>query len=149
MPEIELKPCPFCSSKARIIRYYVPKMAFYPPSSRLSVECVVCGAKSTFYSREGTAVNAWNRRTKYDQDTEFDFIKECIKENDLSYTICLEQLRGLWTAYCLHNRYECDTSSYDHKLDELWTEVCEFDIEWLPDDKSYKGFDLFMGYLLS
>ena len=80
---------------------------------------------------------------------EFDFIKEYIKENDLGNTICLEQLRCLWTAYCLHNRYECETSSYDHELDELWTEVCDLDIEWLPDDKSYKGFDLFMGYLLS
>jgi Lar family restriction alleviation protein len=58
--EKELKPCPFCGSKAKIVDYR--------PSSRPSgvtyyfVECEECFGKSVSKLKRDEAIAAWNRR---------------------------------------------------------------------------------------
>lgn len=55
--------------------------------------------------------------------SEFEYIKKFIEDNDFgagSETV-RDQLVCLWTAYCIHNSLEPDTSVYDSELKELWS----------------------------
>ena len=36
---------------------------------------------------------------------------------------CRNQLKALWTAYCIVNRYDVDTAGYDRDLNQLWNAV--------------------------
>ena len=53
--------------------------------------------------------------------SEFQVIVDYARNADFDNSICWEQLRALWTTYCIHNKYECDTSAYDSKLIEIWS----------------------------
>lgn len=61
MVENDLKPCPFCGSKAKMYRYY--HHAF---SNRVQtiVECTKCRCNSGDWGRVDEAIKAWNRRAK-------------------------------------------------------------------------------------
>lgn len=84
-----------------------------------------------------------------DNTTELDFIAEFIHNNDFDDEICRDQHRSLWTAYCIHNGYECDTYSYDSRLTQIWEELSGWKaITWCPEAIGFNGFDLFMGELL-
>lgn len=51
----------------------------------------------------------------------FDYAaKSCFDEG-----ICRDRLRILWTAFCLHNHLDVDTSVYDRYLSMLWERVKE------------------------
>ena len=39
----------------------------------------------------------------------------------LSEQVCADQLRSLWSAYCIHDDLDMDTGEYDHDLSELWS----------------------------
>ena len=54
---------------------------------------------------------------------EFEYMAGFAADVDLSVKVCREQLRSLWTAYCLHRNLVCDTSSYDSDLRKLWQAV--------------------------
>ena len=57
-----------------------------------------------------------------DRNAEFEYMKKFIVDNDFgpgSETM-RDQLVSLWTAYCIHNNLEPDTSEYDSDLSELW-----------------------------
>ena len=56
---------------------------------------------------------------------EFQSIIEYISTADFDNSVCLEQLRALWTAYCIHNRYECDTYTYDVEIKELYKKYAQ------------------------
>lgn len=75
------------------------------------------------------------------------------REEDFGYDVCREQLRSLWTAYCLHKGYECDTASYDRDLMTVWNTLEEnASCPWNDDDKEgiigFERFDMFMGEYL-
>lgn len=60
MYDIETKPCPFCGSKAEIVRVHQPWSDTQP---RFFATCLVCGAEMARNSRTiGEAIQAWNRR---------------------------------------------------------------------------------------
>lgn len=68
-----------------------------------------------------------------------DFAQEAFFENE----VCRDQLRSLWTAYCLHNNLAVDTSTYDSDLWELFGVVSlaeEETAEW----SDFDSFDNFM-----
>ena len=52
----ELKPCPFCGGDAMTC-FDDERMIF-----RHSVECIVCGGRSGWYSTKEVAATAWNAR---------------------------------------------------------------------------------------
>lgn len=58
---LELKPCPFCGSKAR----FVVSGSVRSRSHSVEIECtniLSCGAKQYFFDTEQEAADAWNRR---------------------------------------------------------------------------------------
>ena len=79
---------------------------------------------------------------------EFGFIVNFAKEADFGYEVCRKQLRSLWTAYCLHSDYECDTVSCDNDLSELWKVVDKnTSSPWEDDEDGVAGFELFDNYM--
>jgi len=74
---------------------------------------------------------------------EFTFLVNFVLENCFHVKSAREQLRALWTAYCLHNDMEVDTACYDMDLRILW--------DYIPPEYAitqgwtfYAGFDEFM-----
>lgn len=62
------------------------------------------------------------------EQNEFDFILDFIKENitnkeDFNNTLVIQQLRSLWTAYCLHQDCNVDTGWYDSSIITIWSEI--------------------------
>jgi hypothetical protein len=57
--------------------------------------------------------------------------------------ICRDQLRCLWTAYCIHHDLEADTSRYDSSMKELWDAISQ-DEACTAD---WDGYDSFYCYL--
>lgn len=55
-----------------------------------------------------------------------------------------EQFRSLWTAFCLHQNIDVDTSEYDSCLRHLW-EFIQDETELWSD---FNQFDMFMCKLL-
>lgn len=103
--------------------------------------------------------------TKSEKDRELTFIQEYIAGAVLEDDICCNQLRSLWTAYCLRYDLDVDTSAYDKDLLSLWREIedaCKEDEQETaetddPDDEdlplmavchTYDEFDLYMGEFL-
>lgn len=56
-----------------------------------------------------------------DEQREYEYILECIESSeDLSEMVVMQQLRCLWTAYCLHQNIDVDTVEYDNRVMEMW-----------------------------
>lgn len=80
---------------------------------------------------------------------EFEFILDFVKDGDFSFDVCRKQLRSLWTAYCLHKGYECDTLQYDTDLTLVWRNMLQYGtIPW-KDDMARDLFDAYMREELS
>ena len=74
---------------------------------------------------------------------EFHFMLVYVAENCFDEEICRDQLRMLWTAYCLHHGLEADTSGYDTDLLELWNKLTETG-DGASDWSDFDSFDNFM-----
>lgn len=77
------------------------------------------------------------------REVELEYIKQFSVENSLDDGICRDQLRSLWTAYCLHHGLAVDTAGYDSDLREVWQAVVEAGhdaADWAEIDR----FDYFM-----
>lgn len=61
--------------------------------------------------------------------------------------LILNQLRSLWTAYCIHQDMEVDTLSYDQDLLVLW-ETVEKAAPKCEHTADFDAFDAFMCELL-
>lgn len=65
--------------------------------------------------------------------------------------MCRDQLRHLWTAYCLRYDLDVDTSVYDNDLLSLWQKMDDTDNGGEPETagwSDYHSFDIFMGAYL-
>ena len=51
-----------------------------------------------------------------DKIAEFDFLSDFVAENCFDVEVCRDQLRVLWTAFCLHHGLIVDTHNYDLHL---------------------------------
>lgn len=69
------------------------------------------------------------------------FMKAFIAEAFLDSEVCQEQLRALWTAFCIHHGLDVDTAPYDGCLAVLWGRIFE------SDDSPWDSFDQFDGYM--
>lgn len=128
-----LKRCPFCGAK--------PMSKLTEDNVRLVV-CPYCGGQIRFYGREEEAVvKLWNSRKGMQLD-ELDYIKSFAREADLSEEICRDQLRSLWTAYCLRHNLIADTLDYDMDLTNVMNAVkdSEPDTGDWGDDEEFEDF---------
>ena len=78
-----------------------------------------------------------------DKIAEFDFLSDFVAENCFEVEVCRDQLRVLWTAFCLHHGLIVDTHNYDLHLLKLWQEIQKTGdgtSEWADLD----GFENFM-----
>lgn len=85
---------------------------------------------------------------------EFEFILDFAKKMDFYFQAARQQLRSLWTAYCLHNDMECDTKDYDNDIRTIYNVVSKNDsCQWVDNEEEgingFDLFDLFMGEELS
>lgn len=75
---------------------------------------------------------------------EMNFMHKFAASGDFDYEVVCEQLRSLWTAYCLHYDLIVDTRLYDRDLKSLWRVLKErTDIE-AANWNNFDTFDLFM-----
>ena len=58
MPEIKLKPCPFCGGEAEMFSW----QAHINDEYHLNLVCTTCGAGFQDVSSKEDALKAWNRR---------------------------------------------------------------------------------------
>lgn len=82
-------------------------------------------------------------RDKVSREAEMRYLKEFARQGCFDEELCRDQLRCLWTAYCLHHRLDADTSGYDCDLMELWNATAEDEPE-TADWSDYDSFDKFM-----
>lgn len=72
---------------------------------------------------------------------ELEYMKQFIKESAFDNETMCDQLRSLWTAYCIHHGLDCDTCKYDNDLLSLWNVMDEQDNTYWSD---FDSFDIFM-----
>lgn len=78
---------------------------------------------------------------------ELEFLKGFVQEACFDSEVFRDQLRSLWTAYCLHNGFVVDTAAYDNDILELWSIVSLYEedtAEW----SDFDSFDEFMSAYL-
>ncbi|MCX4256449.1 MAG: hypothetical protein OSJ54_05930 [Oscillospiraceae bacterium] len=55
--------------------------------------------------------------------------------------VVADQLRALWTAFCIHENLDVDTNSYDNALNEVWCALTTNNVKPFSD---FNTFDRFM-----
>jgi hypothetical protein len=73
---------------------------------------------------------------------ELNYLFAFVRENCFDSELCCDQLRSLWTTYCLHNELDPDTAQYDNDILALWLEVeaTESDNVFWNDFDSFDNF---------
>ena len=66
-----------------------------------------------------------------------------IMKSDFQQQVCRQQLMALWTAFCIHNDLDVDTSKYDELLSHIY--IALLTKENLFDD--WKIFSNFENYI--
>lgn len=80
MSEIELKPCPFCGSKAKLMRVGAGRI----------VKCEGCGVSTSFMADD--AAQAWNARA-IDRDELLEVADECDRADVDGVTYWAKRIR--------------------------------------------------------
>lgn len=78
-----------------------------------------------------------------ERQRELDYIASFVKENSFYEEIARDQLRILWTAYCLHHGLDADTNEYDSDLVRVWDAICASELD-TADWSDYEAFQRFM-----
>ena len=74
---------------------------------------------------------------------ELEYMKDFSREACFESEECRDQLRSLWTAYCLHNNLIVDTGTYDDDILELWSAVSQVE----DDTAEWSDFDSFDNFM--
>lgn len=74
---------------------------------------------------------------------ELDYILAFVEENTFDAEISCQQLRSLWTAYCLHHGLDVDTRDYDDDMSTIWSVMSENE----EDNAYWSDFDSLNNYL--
>lgn len=79
-----------------------------------------------------------------DRTREFEFLKGFVQEGFLGVECCRNQLKALWTAYCIHQNLDVDTAPYDNDIMRLWNTMqdsgCNVSDVW----ETFEQFDDFL-----
>lgn len=74
---------------------------------------------------------------------ELQYIFSFVDEGCFDTELACNQLRSLWTAYCLHHGLDVDTREYDRGLLEIWTQVAVVEGD-TANWSDYDSFEIFM-----
>lgn len=77
------------------------------------------------------------------REAEMEYLKEFARQSCFDEELNRDQLRCLWTAYCLHHGLDADTSGYDNDLAALWNTTAEDESE----TADWGGFDSFGNFM--
>lgn len=78
---------------------------------------------------------------------ELGYMEEFAQTGDFSEGIIREQLRCLWTAYCIRHDFYVDTSEYDRAIKKIWDKLPEDGRDACYWESEYEGFDAFDMYM--
>lgn len=73
---------------------------------------------------------------------EFEYMAEFAAGNDSGDLLTREQLRALWTTYCIHIGAAVDTALYDSDLRRIWAQVTN-----AGQARGYRDFDDFDDFM--
>ena len=81
-----------------------------------------------------------------DREREFEYLTIFVRETgpEIDEEPFKEQLRSLWTAYCLHYGLCVDTQTYDADIFVLWEEVCHSLDDQASSWPDFSAFDNYM-----
>lgn len=77
------------------------------------------------------------------RESEAKFLFDFARESCFDVEVCRDQLRILWTAFCLHHGLDVDTLNYDCELQVLWNVISESE----PDTADWNDLDSFYGFM--
>lgn len=81
---------------------------------------------------------------RMDREAELQYLIAFVKGAFFEADVCCQQLRSLWTAYCLHQNLDVDTRMYDNDLMMIWETVEDTGEE---DTMHWGNFDSFNDYM--
>lgn len=76
-------------------------------------------------------------------EVEMALMKMFVEEEAIDQEVIREQLRALWTSYCLHHDLNPDTFQYDCNLVELWDAVESAE----PETEDWRDLDSFESFM--
>lgn len=90
---------------------------------------------------------------KMSRYNEFNYILKFAEQKDLSWKVCFNQFRSLWTTYCLHYDLAPDTTDYDSGIAMVWKAIQTnatnpWNYAEEDDVERFNLFDLAMGEYL-
>lgn len=84
-----------------------------------------------------------------DEQREYEYILECIESSeDLDEMCVIQQLKSLWTAYCLHQNLDVDTAEYDNRMIEMWNVMQENESSPYSSDEYGRFYNAMSRYLV-
>lgn len=121
--------CPYCHTDNE--GYTQIFGAFYIDTKKKQLCTNYCKGQSIEYCPKcGRPFAVENGNHKIDEQKEFDFILNFINQNiaskvDFDNLLLIQQLRSIWSAYCLHQNYDVDTAKYDDRMLKIWSAIEE------------------------
>ena len=80
---------------------------------------------------------------KISREAEMKYLKEFTRQNCFDGETIRDQLRCLWTAYCIHYGLDVDTLGYDNDLFALWDTL----VEGEPETEGWRDYDSFDNFM--
>ena len=97
-------------------------------------------ASEYFENEKGSGVPS---PEKVFREKELSYILHFARESEFDNELICQQIRCLWTAYCLHNNLDPDTAAFDKDLSLVWNVISDTE-----DDTAYwNNLDSFSNYL--
>lgn len=139
--------CPHCESEIEMswdlkARGY---KAYCPVCGEQLMLCDACkhGPDDAFH--DDCDYNSCTHTCKHNKepDKDFAFLLQFVEESLMDEEICRDQLRALWTAYCIKKDFSPDTLPYDLACRDLWDKVSGSEAD-TGDWCDFDSFDSFM-----
>lgn len=80
---------------------------------------------------------------------EYGYLLEFVESSeDIGSVLSMQQLRCLWTAYCLHENIDVDTVEYDNMMTEIWFVIQESENAPYSSDEYGRFYNAMSKYLV-
>ncbi len=83
----------------------------------------------------------------HEKESELQFIRDFVADACFENDICCDQLRSLWTAYCLRHDLIVDTYEYDQSIMDIWNVIEDAGGGGEQDTAFWSNFDSFDDFM--